>query len=66
MADRWIFAIKYLKSANIIKWIKKEGQIFVIKPEKITSKKSPLDVDGIDLNLTGDEIVIFIHEGGTA
>ncbi len=45
---------------------RKDGQIFVIKPEKITSKKSPLDVDGIDLNLTGDEIVNFIHEGRKA
>lgn len=37
------------------------GEDFVIRPEVKTS--SPLDVEGIDLDITSDEIVQFIHEG---
>ncbi len=40
---------------------RRDGQRFVLKPEK--TKGSPLDVEGIDLNLTRDEIVAFVHEG---
>lgn len=39
---------------------RRDGQIFVIRPEKTTD--SPLDVEGIDLNVTTDEIVQFIAE----
>lgn len=37
------------------------GQRFVVRPEKSTS--SPLDVVGVNLGLTTDEIVSFVHEG---
>ena len=40
---------------------RKDGQIFVIKPETRTG--SPLDVEGVDLGMTAAEIVQFIHEG---
>jgi hypothetical protein len=40
---------------------RKDGQIFVITPEETGG--SPLDVKGIELNLTQEEIVEFIHEG---
>ncbi|MCB9431662.1 MAG: type II toxin-antitoxin system Phd/YefM family antitoxin [Ardenticatenaceae bacterium] len=40
---------------------RKDGQVFIIKPETISG--SPLDVEGIDLQLTREEIVAFIHEG---
>ncbi len=40
---------------------RKDGQIFVILPE--VTQGSPLDVEGIDLGLTAEEIVEFIHEG---
>ncbi len=40
---------------------RKDGQIFVIVP--VTSDGSPLDVEGIDLDLSKEEIVDFIHEG---
>ena len=40
---------------------RKDGQIFIIAPED--PQGSPLDVVGIDLNLTKDEIVAFVHEG---
>ena len=40
---------------------RKDGQIFIIVPESTVG--SPLDVEGIDLDLTKEEIVEFIHEG---
>ncbi len=39
----------------------RDGQVFVIRPERKTS--SPLDVEGIELGVTSTEIVQFIHEG---
>jgi hypothetical protein len=40
---------------------RKDGQIFVIKPEPRAG--SPLDVPGIDLGLQAEEILQFIEEG---
>ena len=40
---------------------RKDGQIFIILPEE--TAESPLDVEGVDLDLTKEEIVDFIHEG---
>lgn len=40
---------------------RKDGQAFVIQPATVMG--SPLDVAGIDLNLSRTEIVEFIHEG---
>ena len=40
---------------------RKDGQIFVITPEETDG--SPLDIEGIELDLTQEEIVEFIHEG---
>ena len=39
---------------------RKDGQVFVIRPER--KADSPLDVKGLELDLTADEIVEFIHE----
>ena len=39
----------------------KDGQTFVITPEAVSC--SPLDVEGVDLNLSREDIVAFIHEG---
>ncbi|MFZ1767670.1 MAG: type II toxin-antitoxin system Phd/YefM family antitoxin [Caldilinea sp.] len=39
---------------------RRDGQIFVIKPEQTTA--SPLDVKGIDLDISADEILQFIAE----
>ena len=44
-----------------VKIRRKDGQTFVIRPEERTG--SPLDVEGIDLGITADEIVEFIREG---
>lgn len=40
---------------------RKDGQLFVLQP--IPSKDSPLDVEGVDLGLTTQEIVDIIREG---
>ncbi len=40
---------------------RKDGQLFVITPE--ARRGSPLDVAGVDLALSQEEIVAFIHEG---
>jgi len=37
------------------------GQAFILKPEE--AKRSALDVQGVDLNISAEEIIEFIHEG---
>ena len=44
-----------------VKIKRKDGQTFVIKPERRMG--SPLDVEGLDLGLTAAEIVRFVQEG---
>jgi hypothetical protein len=39
---------------------RRNGQIFLLKPERPAG--SPLDVKGIDLGITKEEIVAFIRE----
>jgi hypothetical protein len=40
---------------------RKDGQVFVVRPQPRTD--SPLDVEGIDLDLTVSEILQAIQEG---
>lgn len=40
---------------------RRDGQMFVLRPEQVS--QSPLDVEGIDLDLSMDEILDFIQEG---
>ena len=40
---------------------RKDGQVFVIR--LVTPDDSPLNVEGIDLGLTAEEILEFIQEG---
>jgi hypothetical protein len=40
---------------------RKDGQVFVIKPEQVLG--SPLAVDGVETILSADELVGFIREG---
>jgi PAS domain-containing protein len=40
---------------------RRDGQSFVIRPER--KEGSPLDVKGIDLDITADEILEFVQEG---
>jgi Antitoxin Phd_YefM, type II toxin-antitoxin system len=39
---------------------RRDGQVFVIQPER--SRRSPLDVAGIDTDLSGEEIVDIVRE----
>ena len=47
--------------ANAVQIKGEDGQVFMLTP--IAAKKSPLDDEGVALDLTADEIVDFIHEG---
>lgn len=40
---------------------RKDGRMFTLKPRD--ENNSPLDVAGVDLGITGEEIMTFIHEG---
>lgn len=40
---------------------RRDGRIFVVRPERVTV--SPLDIEGIDLELTAEEIVQAVVEG---
>ena len=40
---------------------RKDGQVFALKP--INETDSPVDVKGVDLGLTAEEILQFIQEG---
>jgi hypothetical protein len=40
---------------------RRDGQVFVLRPE--TPTDSPLDVGGVNLGLSRDEIVSFVKEG---
>ena len=44
-----------------VRFRRKDGRSFVLQPEK--SEISPLDVEGVDLGVTGAEIVELIREG---
>jgi antitoxin Phd len=40
---------------------RQDGRVFVVRLE--TDRDSPLDVPGLDLGLTAEEIVQFVQEG---
>lgn len=44
-----------------VKIRRKDGQVFVVRPE--CDKASPLDIEGLNLNITTDELVAVIREG---
>ena len=39
---------------------RKDGSIFMVKP--VTSSKSPFDIEGIDLDISAEEIVDIVRE----
>jgi hypothetical protein len=43
---------------------RRDGRVFVIRPD--VNRQSPLDVRGLDLGLSADEIVQFVREGRRA
>jgi len=40
---------------------RRDGQVFVLRPERTSG--SPLDVPGLKLTFTRDELVELVHEG---
>ena len=40
---------------------RKDGEVFVLRPDE--SNDSPLDVPGLDLGLSRDEVVRFVRAG---
>jgi hypothetical protein len=49
------------KKEGAVRIRRRDGQVFVLRPEK--SAKSPLDVPGINLNLSREEIVQLVRAG---
>lgn len=39
---------------------RRDGQVFIVRPEEV--RASPFDIDGMELNITTDEIVQYIAE----
>jgi antitoxin Phd len=54
------FILQLAEENGKVKLMDKFGNIFTIKPER--SMKSPLDVKGIDIHLTSNEILEIIKE----
>ena len=44
-----------------VKILRKDGAVFILRSEKV--KRSALDIAGIDLNITTQEIIASIREG---
>ncbi len=40
---------------------RKDGSVFIIRP--VVNSSSPLDVEGVDLGLSAEEIVAIVREG---
>ena len=53
--------LEHARSEGAVRIQRGDGQSFLIRPENPAS--SPLDVPGVDLGLSADEIVAFIREG---
>jgi antitoxin Phd len=49
------------KRKGVVRIRRRDGQVFVLKPEQYG--ESPLDVKGINLNITRDEIIEYVREG---
>ncbi len=59
--EDFLFLLDQALKEGEVKIKRKDGRIFIIKPEPVGD--SPLNVDGISLNLSQDEIIQSIHEG---
>ena len=58
--QHFAFILEQAKKEGVVCIKKRDGESFYIKPA--TSKKSPLDVKGVDLGITSSEIVRAIRE----
>ena len=52
------------KRDGMVRIQRRDGQSFLITPE--TDKNSPLDVEGVDTDISLDEMLAFIKEGRRA
>ena len=59
--QRFASILEEAKRAGSVRIRRKDGQVFVLRPER--SGDSPLNVKGVKLGLSRDEIVAFVHEG---
>ncbi len=59
--QRFASILEEAKRAGCVRIRRKDGQVFVLRPER--SGDSPLNVKGVNLGLSRDEIVAFVHEG---
>jgi hypothetical protein len=55
------FLLEQAQREGEIRIQRADGQVFVLKPE--LTKRSALDVAGIKLNISTEEVVQFIREG---
>ena len=58
--QKFAAVLEKAKSEGKVLIKRKDGTLFLIQP--IQKSKSPLDVDGIDLGITADEIVEVVRE----
>lgn len=58
--QKFAAVLEKAKSEGKVLIKRKDGTLFLIQP--IKKSKSPLDVDGIDLDITADEIVEIVRE----
>lgn len=53
--------LEQARREGAVKIRRRDGQAFVLKPD--AGARSPLDVAGIDVDLSTDEVVAFVREG---
>lgn len=58
--QRFASVLEKAKAEGKVLIRRKDGSVFEIRP--VTLKKSPLDVKGVDVELSADEIVDIVRE----
>lgn len=59
--QRFSSILEQARREGAVRIRRRDGQTFVLKPEHPSG--SPLDVEGLDLGLSREEIIGFIREG---
>lgn len=59
--DNLSFLLDQASRDGEVRILRMDGMVFTLKPEKV--KRSALDVKGLDLNLSSQEIIAAIREG---
>jgi len=58
--NNFAFVLDTAKKEGAICIAKRDGEVFYLTPA--SSKKSPLDIEGVNLGLSSDEIVSYVNE----